>query len=247
MSSPLGLLLPSEGTLIVEDFLSNATATTGAVGTHRWIITDIGNASTLAFQTARGHGVLRATTAATADGDGGALSLFTDALVLRPGVAFGARVRRPVELASLNWRIGLDDSVTATRPTVGITLESDAGVLTCRTDSADHGDNSATVTGHPDLTSGTNEVVGDWLEFYAQASGRANAQGGPDEVNFFVGSTSNDAPAKMHHVATVPCAIDDDEEVEPKIVHWQDSGGADAVIVEFDYYWLWLPRQGSAA
>ena len=142
-------------------------------------------------------------------------------------------MRHPVELASLNFRIGLDDSVTATRPTVGVTFESDAGVLSCHTDSGDHGDNSVSVAGHPDLTSGTTLVVAEWVDLEARCSGRANAQGGPDEVDFFINGV---------HVAKVPCNIDDDEEVEPKIVVWQDSGGADAVAWEIDYYWLWIPR-----
>ena len=186
--------------------------------------------------------MVRQTTAATADGDGEAWRLFEDGIVLKPGFEFGFALRRPVELASLNWRIGLDDSVTATRPGVGVTVESDAGVLSCHTDSADHGDESVSVTGHPDLTSGTTEVVNDILKVKVVASGNANAQGGPDEVNFYIGSDDSGwAHSKLHHVATVPCNIDDDEEVEPKIVVWQDSGGADAVIIDIDYYYLWLP------
>jgi hypothetical protein len=126
----------------------------------------------------------------------------------------------------------LDDSVTATRPTVGVTLESDAGVLQCHTDSATEGDESALVTGHADLTSGTTMVVAEWIDIEARCHGR-NALGGPENVDFFVNSTK---------VATVPCNIDNDEPVEFKFAHWQDSGGADAVAVEIDYAWLWIPR-----
>jgi hypothetical protein len=39
----------------------------------------------------------------------------------------------------------------------------------------------------------------------------------------------------------VKCNIDDDEEVEAKIVFWQDAGAADAVIIDFDYYNLRIP------
>jgi len=30
--------------------------------------------------------------------------------------------------------------------------------------------------------------------------------------------------------------------VELKIVHWQDTGGADAVAFEIDYIYFWQPR-----
>lgn len=232
MSSPRDLLLPGSGLLIADHFLWNDVVTDNNIGQLGWQFTTIGNAATIAGLTSVSSGVLRITTAATADGDGTALHLLPDSVVLEPGFEFGARVRRPVELASLNYRIGLDDSVTATRPTVGVTFESDAGVLSCHTDSATEGDESASVTGHPDLTSGTTEVVNEWVNLYARASGKANAQGGPDEVDFFVNGT---------HVAKVPCNIDNDEPVEPKMAFWQDSGGADAVIIDVDYYWFFQP------
>lgn len=233
MSSPRELIDPRAGTLLLDDFISNDAVTDNAIGQLGWQFTTIGNAATYAYQTAHGHGVLRGTTAATADGDGSAIHLFPDGIVLQPGFECFARVRYPVELASLNFRVGLDDSVTATRPTVGVTLESDAGVLTCRTDSADHGDESVLVTKHPDLTSGTTMVVADWLDVHMRGSGRANAQGGPDAVDFWLNG---------HHAATVKCNIDNDEEVEPKFAFWQDAGTTDAVAIEIDYYGLWLPR-----
>lgn len=233
MSSVKDLILPKAGTLLSDDFVSNDVVTDNGIGQLGWQITTIGNAATLAYQTATPNGVLRITTAATADGDGVAMHLFPDGLVLKPGFQFGARISRPTELASLNYRLGLDDSVTATRPTVGVTFESDAGVLSCHTDSADHGDESVLVEDHPDLTSGTTEVVATAVDLEARASGKANAQGGPDSVDFFVNGFI---------VARVPCNIDDDEEVEPKFAVWQDSGAADAVAIEIDYYWLWVPR-----
>lgn len=233
MSSPRGLLLPPAGLLLADHFVTNDLVTDNNIGQLGWQFTTIGNAATIAYKTAEASGVLRVTTAATADGDGTALHLFPDGLVLKPGFEFGARIRRPVELASLNYRVGLDDSVTATRPTVGVTFESDAGVLSCHTDSADHGDESEDVSdAGTGLTSGTTEVVGDWVDLYAKASGKANAQGGPSEVDFYV----ND-----RHVSKLPCNIDDDEEVEPKIAIWQDSGGTDAVIIDIDYYWFFQP------
>lgn len=221
------------GTVLFDDFISNDAVTDNAIGQLGWQFTTIGNAATLAYQTAHSNGVLRITTAATADGDGTALHLFPDGIILKPGFQVGARVRYPVELASMNFRIGLDDSVTATRPTVGVTLESDAGVLTMRTDSADHGDESLAVSRISSLTSGTTAVVGEWLDIRMVGSGKANAQGGPESVGFFING---------EHAGTVKCNIDDDEEVEPKFAVWQDSGGADAVAIEIDHYMLWLPR-----
>ncbi len=242
MTAPRELLSPASGLYISDNFYSNDSVADAAVGELRWEIAALTNASTLALQTATPHGVLRLTTAATADGDGEVMRLFTDGLVLVPGFEFGARVRYPVELASGNFRVGLDDSVTTTRPTVGVTVESDAGVLTCRTDSADGGDESLAVTGHKDLTSGTTMVVAEWLDIKVIGSGRANAVGGPDEVDFWLGSVSGNGPAPLVHAAKLPCHIDDDEEVELKIIHWQDSGGADAVAWEIDYIYFWQPR-----
>ena len=233
MSSPRELVLPSTGSVIFDDFIGNDIVTDNNIGQFGWQFTTIVGASTLAFQTSKQHGVLRITTAAGADGEGTALHSFPDGLLLKPGIEFGARVGYPVELASMNFRVGLDNSVTATRPTVGITIESDAGVLTCNNDSATEGDESLAVTGHPDLTSGTTMIVAADVDFKFVCSGRANAAGGPAEVDYFV----NDV-----HVAKLPCHADDDEPVEMKFAIWQDSGGADAVAIEIDYYQLFIPR-----
>lgn len=234
MSSPVEMLSPASGSRIFDDFLGNDSVADGAVGEFGWELVTIGNASSLALQTSQPNGVLRITTAATADGDGEVLRGFTDGIVLKPsGFVFEARVRYPVELASGNFRIGLDDSVTATAPTVGVGFRSDAGVLSCNVDSAAHGDTSQLVTGIPTLTSGTTMVVATWHTLRLVGSGRANAQGGPDAVTFWVDGVA---------VGAVPCNIDDDEPMEIKIAHWQDSGGADAVAFEIDYYHLWLPR-----
>ena len=152
MSSPRGLISPRVGLYIKDDFFGNNIVTDNNVGELGWEITNFTNASTLAFQTSHQFGVLRLTTAATADGDGGAFALTENSLVVGPkGFELNARFRYPVELASGNFRIGLDDSVTATRPTVGVTIESDAGVLQCHTDSATEGDESLLVTAHADL------------------------------------------------------------------------------------------------
>lgn len=241
MTSAIEFLSPVHGTFLKDDFVSNDAVGDAAVGELGWEIVTIANAPTLAYQTAKGNGVLRVTTAATANGDGGVLRLFEDGLTLTPGTTLGARVRYPVELASLNFRVGLDDSVTASRPAVGVSLESDAGVLTCHTDSS-NGDHSKAVTGLEGLTSGTTMVVAEWLEVIVKLSGKTNADGGPAEVDFIL--TAIDAAGDRSQVAvSVPCEIGDDEDVEPKIAVWQDSGGADAVAFEIDYFWMHIPRQ----
>lgn len=232
MSSTFDLISAKNGTYFAETWVGNDSVADAAIGRLRWEIDTIGNASTYALQTAL-NGVLRATTAATANGDGSSLRTFTDGLVVKPGMWCRFAVRRPTELANLNWRIGFDDSVTATSPTVGVWFDSTAGVLSCQVDSADHGDESAAVTGISTLTSGTTEVVGTWHHYEIRCSGDANAQGGPKSVAFYVDG---------FHAATVPCNIDDDEEVELKIVHWQDSGAADAVAIDFGYFEGFIPR-----
>ena len=234
MSTPRDLLRPDAGLYIKDDFFGNNIVTDNNVGELGWELTTLTTASTLAFQTSNQWGVLRLTTASTGDNDGEALALVEDSIVLGPkGFECGFRVNYPVELASHNWVIGLSDSVTITRPTVGVTFESDAGVLQCHTDSATEGDENLLVTGHADLTSGTTMVVDAWTDFKIVCTGPANAAGGPSEAVFFVNGI---------FVARLPVQMDNDEPMEPKILHFQDSGGADAVIMDIDYYWLWIPR-----
>ncbi len=229
---------PADGTHIVEDFLTNDAVTDAAVGQLRWERETIGNASTPSYVTAETHGVLRLTTAATADGDGEALRSFTDGLVFEgKGGWVRARVRYPDitgnQLAGNNFRIGLDDSVTATSPTVGIWIDSDAGVLTLQVDSADGGDKADTVTGVSTLTSGTTMVLGTWHDFKIEWEGE-NSLGGPKNVRLYV---DGELGAEVTNTL-----IDNDEEVELKIAHWQDTGGAADLELDIDYYECWLPR-----
>ncbi len=234
MSTPRGLLDPSTGLFVKDDFFSNDLVTDNNIGELGWELTTLGNASTLAYQTSKQHGVLRMTTAATATGDGAVLALFTDALVIGPkGFELKARIQYPVELASGNFRIGLDDSVTTTDGTVGVTFDSDAGVINCKTDSATEGDENLLVTGHADLTSGTTMVVAEWVDFHIVVTGPANAAGGPSEAVFFMNGI---------FVARLPVHMDNDEPMELKFIHWQDSGGSDAVALEVDYISLFIPR-----
>lgn len=221
------LLSPQDGQHWVGVFGHNDVVTDNNISSLGLQVTNIANAPTIAYQTAGKYGtVCRVTTAATANGDGWAIHSFPDGLVLSPGMIAKAKVRYPVELANLNFRFGFDDSVTATRPTVGVTFESDAGVLTVRTDSADHGDETH--------AGGWTEtmVVGTWYILEIRLHGE-NAQGGPKTADFYVDGRL---------VASVPCNADDDEEVEFKLVAWQDSGGADAVAFEVAWLEAWIPN-----
>jgi hypothetical protein len=229
MSGPLDIL--NSNTLLHEDFLSNDAVADATLGSLDWEIDTIANASTWAYQTAHPNGVIRSTTAATANGDGSTLRTFTDGIVLPLNFEFRARLRFVTDVLS-SIRIGFDDSVTATDPTKGVGFKFTQGVLSVRTDSAANGDVEQAVTSHPDLTSGTTAVAGSWLELLCKGSGRANSAGGPDEADFYVNGV---------HVGKLPCRLSSTETVEAKIAHWQASGGAAAKVAEFDYFYARLP------
>jgi hypothetical protein len=232
-------LRPMDGYYRVDDFDGNDTVISdGANSRLAWEVVTIGNATTYADLvttnvTAGRNGVVRMTTGSTADGDGSVLRLNEDTICLkgnRPG-SFSFGIRYPVELASGNFRIGLQDSVTATSPTVGLWVDSDAGVITLQADSADHGDVSAAAAGVSTLTSGGTCVVATWHDFEVRWGG-TNANGGPKEAFLFI---DGELACKLTNIV-----IDDDEEMELSIVHWQDSGGADAVALDIDYIDLFI-------
>lgn len=226
----------TDGTLIQDDFQGNsavADATLGAVG---WELTTIGNASTLAFVASQ-NGILRFTTDSTADGDGEVISTHPDGLVLSgTQQVLRTRIRYPDitgnQLAGNNFRIGFQNSVTATDPTVGIWVGSDAGVLSVQADST-NGDRSANITGVSTLTSGTTMVLGTWHDIEIRCS-EENANGGPAVVQVFVdgelGATIDNS------------VIGSAETVELSLAHWQDTGGTDDLELDVDYIEAWLPR-----
>jgi len=235
---------PREGVHVIEDFLTNDSITDAAIGRMLWEADTIANASTMAYlesttAVAPGGG-MRFTTNGTADGDGESLRLNTDGIVLGPnggGFAFGCRFPSVTGnvLAGQAFRVGLDDSVTATSPTVGIWVEAPAGVVSLQVDSADHGDLSAAAGsygGDNSLTSNTTMVLGTTHHFQVDWFGE-NAQGGPAWVNLAVDD---------QQVAQTKCNIDNDEEMELKIVHWQDSGGAATLELDVLYYEFWMFR-----
>lgn len=234
---------PIDGIHLKDDFHSNDSAGDATTGELLWEQVAIGNAGTFA-PVASPYGVLRHTTDATADGDGDVLRLDEDMLYATAGVGgISFRVKYPDvnsnALAGNNFRIGLSASVTATAPTDSICVESDAGVITLRVDSADHGDVSAAASGVSTLTSGTTMVLDTWHLFEIKWSGE-NGQGGPKYIDLFI----DKEPA-----ASVLAVIDDDESMELSIVHWQDSGGAADLEFDIDFieYFHWRPATVTAS
>lgn len=232
-----------DGLHIKDDFFSNEGVADTTLGELGWEFVTIGNASTTAYlvttaTTDGRYGVFRDTTAATADGDGEVYRLDEDNIVLGGNggylrMAFRYPSVTGNVLAANNFRIGLQDSVTATSPTVGIWLDSDAGVLSLQADSADHGDESVSVTGVSTLTSGTTAVLGTWHEAEIKWSG-TNAQGGPASAEVWIDGEFG---------GRCNVNIDNDEEMELSIVHWQDSGGAADYELDIDFIELVIYRR----
>jgi hypothetical protein len=225
---------PLDGVHVKDDFCLNDAAADATLGEMRWEFVTIGHASTTALITALPYGAFKDTTAATADGDGEVYRGFTDQLVLNgKGGGFAFRARLYDQIASNNFRIGVDDSVTATAPDCGIWVNCDGGVISLECYSNDHGDaTTAPAAAVSTLTGGTTMVVTTWHIFEVNWTGE-NGQGGPRYVELFI----DGEPA-----AASFCTLDDDEEVELKIVHWQDSGGALAVELDVDFYEFWQWR-----
>jgi hypothetical protein len=229
------IVRPGQGLYLKDDFYSNDAVADAAVSELRWEIVTIGNASTYAFQAASaangGRGILRSTTAATANGDGSVLRLFENGLLVALGSEITGRFRLVTTLGGNNVRIGLQDSVTATESGAGTWLNVAAGVVSVEADST-NGDNTEAVVRHPDLTGGTTLVVDTWYDFALRCSGRPNANGGPDEVTL-------ELNGRQYKVRSL---IGSAETVEFSITHWQNSGAGAARIAEFDYVDLWQPR-----
>lgn len=234
-----------EGVHIYDDFIQNATISTTNVGELGWEFGALTTDDTASYLTGyqanigegKAQGVLRLTGAGAADGTGSYFRLFTDALVINEGAGgFSFRARYPEiagnALASNNFRCGMDDSITATIPGSGISVASDAGVITCVAWSNDHGDTTIT----PAYT--TTMVLDTWMTFLVEWSG-ANGMGGPREMTFSIDGVRQGS-------ATI--VLDNDEEVEAKFVHWQDSGAAASLEWDLDFfeYWQWVDRSATA-
>lgn len=229
---------PADGTYLKDDFLTNSAVADATVGELNWEMTTIGNASTPTFVASQ-NGIMRVTTAGTADGDGECFSLNPDGIVLAGTNQYvRARVRYPDitgnQLAGNNFRIGFVDVATAGEPAVGAWIDSDAGVLSIDVAST-NGDRNAAAAGGPSssLTSGTTMVLGTWHDLVLELS-ETNANGGPKVAKLFV-------DGKLH--ATIDNAVlGSAETMELAIIHWQDTGGAATLELDIDYIEVWLPR-----
>ena len=78
-------------------------------------------------------------------------------------------------------------------------------------------------------------VLGTWHEFEFEWSGE-NAQGGPKIANLYV---DGELACTVSDIQ-----IDNDEEMEPKITHYQNSGGAASYELDIDYYDLLIQGRG---
>jgi hypothetical protein len=227
---------PADGTHIFDDFLGNSAVADATLGEVGWELTTVGNASTLAFVAAQ-NGVLRFTTASTADGDGQVINTHPDGIVLSGSNQWlRGRFRYPNitgnQLAGNNFRFGFSASVTATEPAVGVWVDSDAGVLSFDVAST-NGDISAAAAGVSTLTSGTTMVLGTWHDVEIQMDG-TNANGGPDRIRLFV---DGELAAEIKNVL-----LGSAETMEFSLIHWQDTGSADDLELDVDFVEAWLPR-----
>lgn len=241
-----------EGIHFREDFFASDLVGDNTLGLYRWELQTIGNASTIAHladaATSRPGGI-RITTAGTADGDGEALQMADDTATFPAsggGGGFAFLFRYPSvagnALAGNNFRIGVHSALDATEPTDGIWLDSDAGVLSLDCASADHGDTTIALsqpTVGATLTSGTTAVLGTWHLAEVWWEGE-NGQGGPRIAYAAIDGIL---------AGSVLCNIDDDETAEIKILHWQDSGGADTLELDIKFIEYWqhydLPTAGA--
>jgi len=227
---------PVDGTHLFDDFLGNSAVADATLGRIGWELTTIGNASTLAFVASQ-NGILRLTTAGTADGDGEAVKTHPDGVVLSgTNQMVRARVRYPDitgnQLAGNNFRIGFTDVVTAGEPVVGVWIDSDAGVLSIDSAST-NGDRNDAAAGGATLTSGTTMVLGTWHDLVLLMED-TNANGGPGTIKLFVDGS---LVAKIDN-----SVLGSAETMEFGIIHWQDTGSTATLELDVDYIEAWLPR-----
>ncbi len=234
----------TEGVYFREDFIGNGTITTNLVGQNMWTITASGNGGTHTYLTTvtdndPPFGGIRHVTDGTATNDGNALTMLAATCVfpaseLGGGLAFTARI--PTlggnTLTGNSWRIGMHTSVNQTAPTDGICLQSLAGVMTLRSDSADHGDTSVALNAlSGTLTSGTTMVIDEPHQFEVHWTG-TNGQGGPRVVEAFV----DGSPA-----GSILCNLDNDEAATAAWVHYVSAGNDTLEMDLWNFeYWQFM-------
>jgi hypothetical protein len=236
MSEYSALLSPTAGFYAKDDFLGNDAVADGTVGQLRWEMETIGGASTTTKLVTTNvgeneHGVLRDTTAAGANQ--GEVYRFLESSTVLGGAGgyFQFKARLATTLAGNCFKVGLQDLITIAEPTVGIWVLSTAGVITLQAHSADHGDVTVAAARVPTLTAGTTMVVDTWHTFKVVWGGE-NASGGPKEVSLYI-----DGFLAAHSGAVL---IDNDEEMELSIIHWNTT--AAALIMDVDFIEVFLAR-----
>ena len=230
----------ADDTIIQDDFLGNSAVADATLGSVGWELDTIANASTLTFLAAP-NGVLRLATNGTAQGDGASLHTHPDGIVLVGGnQEFTFKVRYPNIsgniIATNNFRIGFSASVTATEPTVGVWVDSAAGLISFDVAST-NGDISQAAVGVSTLTSGTTMVIGTWHKFRVIMDG-TNTNGGPKRIRLLVDGEL---------AATIENALlGSTETMEFGFTHWQTASGGDTLELDLDYIEAWLPRTTDA-
>jgi len=241
---------PTEGVHFVENFVGNGTITTNLVGQNMWTITASGNGGTHTYLTTvtdadPPFGGIRHVTDGTATNDGNALTMLAATAVFpnsEYGGGFAFRARVPTlagnTLTGNSFYTGMHTSVSEAAPTDGISIQSVAGVLTLRADSADGSDATQAFAGGSTLTSGTTMVIDVAHDFEVHWTGE-NGNGGPRYVEAFCDGEP---------VAALTTDIDNDEAATAAWVHYV-SAGNDTLEMDLQYfeYWQFMDWPDAAA
>ncbi len=222
---------PADGTHVFDDFHSNSAVTTGLLGQLDWLLTTVGSTPSTPTYIASQNGILHLVTqGTTAYGLG--IHLMENKLTLGggDGVFVRFRVRLPTTLTGNNFKIGYSNAQTVADGSVGIWIESDAGVTSIEGRST-NGDLSVNVSGVTTLTSGTTAVVDTWHDYELRLSG-TNTNGGPKQIDCFI----DGEPAGSIKNFLLGSA----ETMEFSIIHWDDAGTAQKF--DIDYYESYIPR-----
>jgi len=234
---------PTEGVHFVENFIGNGTITTNLVGQNMWTITASGNGGTATYGVTvtdyeSPFGGLRHLTDGTATNDGNAFTMLAASALfpaseLGGGFAFTARVPTLAgnTLTGNSFYIGMHTSVTEAAPTDGISIQSVAGVLTLRADSADGSDATQAFAAGSTLTSGTTMVIDVPHQFEVHWTGE-NGNGGPRYVEAFCDGEP---------VAALTTDIDNDEAATAAIVHYVSAGNDTLELDVWNFeYWQFM-------
>jgi len=234
----------TEGVYFREDFIGNGTITTNLIGQNMWTLTASGNGGTATYGVTvtdyeSPFGGIRHLTDGTATNDGNAFTMLA-ASALFPasqsggGFAFTARV--PTlggnTLTGNSFYIGMHTSVSEVAPTDGISIQSVAGVLTLRVDSADGSDATQAFANGSTLTSGTTMVIDVPHQIEVHWSGE-NGNGGPRVVEAFCDGEPVASIAGLD--------LDNDEAATAAIVHYVSAGNDTLELDVWNFeYWQFM-------